>query len=76
MKTTRMKSMSRTAGYRSLEHRRNGDISEKLSMDPVGKKLAQSKQIWSDHVRRTNYVTPRNSFLVISPLEDEDLDNF
>jgi hypothetical protein len=44
-------------------------------MDPVGKKLAQSKQIWSAHVRRTNYVTPQNNFLIVSPLEDEDLDN-
>jgi hypothetical protein len=41
MKFTRL-----TAGYSSLDRRRDEDIWEELKVDPVEKKLAQYKQKW------------------------------
>jgi hypothetical protein len=36
--------MKHTAGYSSLDHRRNEDILEERTVDPVVKKLSQYKQ--------------------------------
>jgi len=44
--------MRRTAGYSSLDRRRNEDILEELKVDPAGKKLAQYKQKWLNNVSR------------------------
>jgi hypothetical protein len=46
IKATEKKLIRRTAGYSLLDHRRDGDISEKIKVDPVEKKLSQHKQQW------------------------------
>jgi hypothetical protein len=51
-KTGEMKFMRRTAGYRVLDRRRNEDILEELTVNPVQKKLVQCKQKWLNHVSR------------------------
>jgi hypothetical protein len=44
--------MRHTARYSSFDYRRNEDISQKLKVDPVEKKLARYKQKWLNHVSR------------------------
>jgi hypothetical protein len=44
LKTAKIKFMRRRAGYSLLDYRRNEDILEELTVNPVEKKLAQYKQ--------------------------------
>jgi hypothetical protein len=57
LKGEEIKFMGRTAGYSLLDHRNNEDILEELKVGPVGKKLAQCKQKWLNHVSRMEDLT-------------------
>jgi hypothetical protein len=43
-----------TAGYTLFEHKRNKEILEELTVEPVDKKLRTYRSNWLRHVTRTN----------------------
>jgi hypothetical protein len=57
LKTAEMKFMRCTTGCSVLDHGRNEDVSEKLKVNPVKKKLSQCKQKWFSHVSRMEDVS-------------------
>jgi hypothetical protein len=69
-----MKFTRHTAGYNSLNRRRNGNISEKINIDSVKKKLAQCKEKWLNHVSRMEDISTQNN-LTINLVDYEDLDD-
>jgi hypothetical protein len=70
LKTAQMKFMRRTAGYRSLDRKRNYIL--ELEVDLFEKKLAQYKQL--HHFYKMEDKDAQNNSLTIDPSE-EDMDD-
>lgn len=52
LQTAEVQFVSFTAEYNLLNQTRNGDMLEEFKVDPIKKKFAQYKKIWSNHVSR------------------------
>jgi hypothetical protein len=73
LKTAEMKFKRSTAGYSSLDPRRNEGILEQVKIDPVEKKLAQYKQKYLNYVSRIEDIRyPKQLFC--GDLEDRKRD--
>jgi hypothetical protein len=72
LKTAEVKFMRCTAGYSSLDHRKNEDILEELKVGSVEKKLAQYNQKWLSYVSRMEDNMFLYNLLTISQTEEEE----
>jgi len=68
LNTAEMKLMRHTAGYSLLDHRRNEDILEELTVDPLENKLAQYKQKELNHVSRMEDIRYPKELLDYRPI--------